>query len=108
VPTTPRELGPPRIDVTKALSLAGELEDEALTRRLARGTEAVGLAWIALLAFVRIGTNASILPAPMTADEATGQLETWLGAPPRLSPSPPRGTPACSVDSCGTPAQPAI
>ena len=45
------------------------------------GTEAVGLAWIALLAFIRIGTNASILPTPMTADEATGQVETWLGAP---------------------------
>jgi toxin-antitoxin system PIN domain toxin len=45
------------------------------------GTEAVGLAWIALLAFIRIGTNASILPHPMTADEATGQVETWLGAP---------------------------
>lgn len=45
------------------------------------GTEAVGLAWIALLAFIRIGTNASILPTPMTPDQATGQAETWLGAP---------------------------
>lgn len=45
------------------------------------GTEAVGLAWIALLAFVRVGTNASIFPAPMSADEATGQIETWLTAP---------------------------
>jgi uncharacterized protein len=45
------------------------------------GTEAVGLAWIALLAFIRIGTNASILPTPMTTDDATGQVETWLGAP---------------------------
>ena len=44
------------------------------------GTEAVGLAWIALLAFIRIGTNASILPTPMTPDQATGQVETWLGA----------------------------
>jgi toxin-antitoxin system PIN domain toxin len=45
------------------------------------GAEAVGLAWIALLAFIRIGTNPSILRSPMTADEATGQAETWLGAP---------------------------
>lgn len=45
------------------------------------GTEAVGLAWIALLAFIRVGTNASIFPHPMTADEATGQVETWLSAP---------------------------
>jgi toxin-antitoxin system PIN domain toxin len=45
------------------------------------GTEAVGLAWIALLAFIRIGTNESILPSAMTPDEATGQVETWLAAP---------------------------
>jgi toxin-antitoxin system PIN domain toxin len=45
------------------------------------GAEAVGLAWIVLLAFVRIGTNPSILPTPMTTDEATAQLESWLGAP---------------------------
>jgi hypothetical protein len=35
--TTPRDLGPPRVDVTKALSIAGQLEDEALARRLAEG-----------------------------------------------------------------------
>jgi len=32
------DLGAPRVDVTKALALAGELEDEELARRLARGT----------------------------------------------------------------------
>lgn len=35
--TTPRDLGPARIDLTKALALAGELEDDALVRRLAEG-----------------------------------------------------------------------
>ncbi len=45
------------------------------------GAEAVGLAWIALLAFIRIGTSASILPAPMTSDQATAQVEAWLAAP---------------------------
>ncbi len=52
------------------------------------GTEAVGLAWIALLAFIRIGTNASILPHPMTADEATGQVEAWLAAPAAVMAQP--------------------
>ena len=54
------------------------------------GTEAVGLAWIALLAFIRVGTNGSILPSPMTPDEATGQIEAWLGAPAAVvaQPSP--------------------
>jgi toxin-antitoxin system PIN domain toxin len=45
------------------------------------GAEAVGLAWLVLLAFIRVGTNMSILPTPMSVDEATGQVETWLGAP---------------------------
>jgi len=45
------------------------------------GADAVGLAWIALLAFIRVGTNPSILPSPMAADDATGQVEVWLGAP---------------------------
>ncbi|MGH2948315.1 MAG: hypothetical protein ACRDPC_19015 [Solirubrobacteraceae bacterium] len=35
--TTARELGPARVDLTKALRLAGELEDDALARRLAEG-----------------------------------------------------------------------
>lgn len=45
------------------------------------GAEAVGLAWIALLAFIRIGTNPATLTHPMTVDEAVGQVETWLAAP---------------------------
>jgi Arc/MetJ family transcription regulator len=35
--TTPRDLGPPRVDLTKSLRLAADLEDDALTRRLAEG-----------------------------------------------------------------------
>jgi hypothetical protein len=35
--TTPRELGPARVDLTKALQLAAELEDDTLARRLAEG-----------------------------------------------------------------------
>jgi hypothetical protein len=35
--TTPRDLGPARVDLTKALEIAGQLEDEALARRLAEG-----------------------------------------------------------------------
>ena len=35
--TTPRALGPARVDLTKALRLAERLEDEELTRRLVEG-----------------------------------------------------------------------
>lgn len=45
------------------------------------GTEAVGLAWIALLAFIRIATSPVILPTPMTANDSIAQVETWLSAP---------------------------
>ena len=45
------------------------------------GAEAVGLAWIALLAFIRIGTSPALFAAPMAVDEATAQVEDWLAAP---------------------------
>jgi hypothetical protein len=35
--TTARSLGPARVDLVKALSLAGALEDESLARSLAEG-----------------------------------------------------------------------
>jgi toxin-antitoxin system PIN domain toxin len=45
------------------------------------GAEAVGLAWIVLLAFLRLGTHAAIFPSPMSVEEATAQIESWLDAP---------------------------
>jgi Arc/MetJ family transcription regulator len=35
--TRPRELGPARVDLTKALGLAAELEDDVLARRMTEG-----------------------------------------------------------------------
>jgi hypothetical protein len=35
--TVARDLGPARVDLTKALQLAGQLEDDAIARRLAEG-----------------------------------------------------------------------
>jgi uncharacterized protein len=45
------------------------------------GSEAVGFAWVALLAFIRIATAARVFPTPLTADDATEQVEAWLAAP---------------------------
>jgi uncharacterized protein len=53
---------------------------EWLDRSLA-GAEAVGFAWAALLAFIRVGTNRALLPNPLSVDEATAQVQTWLSAP---------------------------
>jgi toxin-antitoxin system PIN domain toxin len=45
------------------------------------GTETVGLAWVVLLAFIRLATNTSVFEHPMAPDEAVGQVEAWLQAP---------------------------
>ncbi len=36
-PTVPRDMGAPLMDLTAALRLAGDLEDEAIARKLAEG-----------------------------------------------------------------------
>ncbi len=58
------------------------------------GAEAVGLAWVALLAFVRLGTSPSIFPNPLSVDDAADQLEAWLAAPAAVvaEPSPRHGS----------------
>lgn len=45
------------------------------------GAEAVGLAWVVLLAFMRLTTNPAIFPRPISAAESAEQVEAWLGAP---------------------------
>lgn len=57
-----------------------ESSREWLDRSLG-GAEAVGLAWLALLAFVRVGTNAAIFPHAMDVEDALAQVQAWLSAP---------------------------
>jgi toxin-antitoxin system PIN domain toxin len=45
------------------------------------GAEAVGLSWVALLAFIRVTTNRAIYPNALSVDDATSQVQSWLGAP---------------------------
>jgi uncharacterized protein len=45
-------------------------------------TEAVGLATVALLAFVRVATNPRIMGAPLTVSEAFDQIDEWLAQAP--------------------------
>lgn len=42
------------------------------------GDEPVGLSWVTVLAFIRIGTNARIFEAPLRAVEATAIVSSWL------------------------------
>jgi hypothetical protein len=45
------------------------------------GREAVGFAWVALLAFVRIVTRADVLQAPLDVGAAFDYVEEWLARP---------------------------
>lgn len=56
---------------------------EWLERHLA-GNEPVAFAWVALLAFVRVGTRDGILPSPMSTAEAFDHIEEWLGQRPAV------------------------
>jgi toxin-antitoxin system PIN domain toxin len=42
------------------------------------GEEEVGLSLATLLAFLRVGTNPSLFPNPLTSDEAISVVTTWL------------------------------
>lgn len=50
--------------------------DDALS-----GGASVGFAWVALLAFLRIGTRPGLFPRPLSATEASGVVQDWLAQP---------------------------
>lgn len=50
--------------------------DDALS-----GSDTVGLAWVPLLAFVRLTTKVGLFPNPLTTADAIGQVAEWCGAP---------------------------
>jgi uncharacterized protein len=56
--------------------------DEALG-----GTAGVGLAWVALLAFIRVSTSA-VFETPATVADALAQVEAWLDAPAAIVAQP--------------------
>ena len=45
------------------------------------GAEAVGLAWVALLAFIRISTRTGIFPRPLEPGDAVAVVEGWISRP---------------------------
>lgn len=45
------------------------------------GGISVGLAWVPLLAFVRLVTKPGLFPAPLTVTEAMAQVDDWLAQP---------------------------
>ena len=53
--------------------------DDALS-----GADTVAFAWIALLAFVRLSTNAGLFPSPLAVDAAMDRVDAWLSAAPSV------------------------
>lgn len=62
--------------------------DEALS-----GGDTVGLAWVPLLAFVRLTTRHGLFPSPLTSERAMAQVLDWCSAPGSVmvSPTPRHG-----------------
>lgn len=43
--------------------------------------ESIGLAWIVILAFIRVATKPPVFAPPLTVEEATGVVREWLSCP---------------------------
>jgi len=52
------------------------------------GSDAVGFAWVPLLAFVRLTTKQGLFPSPLPPDAAIRQISDWLGAPSAVMVNP--------------------
>src|SRR5207248_5840506 len=50
--------------------------------RALSATEAIGLAMVSLLGFVRIVTNPRLMSEPLTPSAAFDQIDEWLAQPP--------------------------
>ncbi len=44
-------------------------------------SEPVALAWNVLLGFLRLSTNASVFPKPLSVEQACERIDTWLNQP---------------------------
>jgi toxin-antitoxin system PIN domain toxin len=52
------------------------------------GADAVGFAWVPLLAFVRLVTRQGLFPSPLSPEAAMGQVADWFGAPTAVAVEP--------------------
>lgn len=62
---------------------AREWLDDALT-----GREAVGFAWVVVLAFLRLTTRVGLFPSPLAVSEAVAQVRDWVAQPPSVLVAP--------------------
>lgn len=48
------------------------------------GTEAVGLTWLVILAFLRLSTKAGLFPRPLEVEAALARVSEWSARPPAV------------------------
>ena len=46
------------------------------------GTDPVGLCWLVINAFIRIGTNPRVFEHPLLIEQALARIQSWLDQPP--------------------------
>lgn len=80
------------MQVVDANVLLYAVNEDAIQHRHARewldralgDEEAVGFAWVVLLAFLRLATRPGLFPRPLTVGAATDTVEQWLAQPPAV------------------------
>jgi toxin-antitoxin system PIN domain toxin len=53
----------------------------AWVERVLSGTETVAFAWVVLLAFVRLSTQARVFASPLMVEQALDLVDSWLDQP---------------------------
>lgn len=56
--------------------------------RALSGADTVGLAWVPLLAFIRLSTKVGLFPHPLPVDEALSRVVEWCAAPNAVAVAP--------------------
>ena len=75
------------IYATNADAVQHAAAQQWLDRQLV-GSPPVGPPWAALLGFLRLATNARVLPRPLTMSDAWQQVARWLACEPVWIPQP--------------------
>ncbi len=66
-------------------------EARAFLEEVLNGPRRVGVPWQSLTAFLRIATSPRVFSTPLSATDASDQVEQWLSAPAAWVPVPGKG-----------------
>jgi uncharacterized protein len=61
---------------------ANHARAKAWLEEMLAGEETIALPWVVILGFLRVCTNARILPQPLAPEQAMEVVDSWLARPP--------------------------